>query len=85
MVRTQVYLTKRQHRALKKAAREEGLSMTEMLRRILDTHLEERSGLRSFKKEGVMSFIGLGSSGRRDIAANHDRALDEAARGGALR
>ena len=85
MVRTQVYLTAAQHRALKKEAAAQGISMTELLRRILDAHLRGHRGLESFSKEAVLSFIGLGASGRTDTSGNHDAALDEAFRGDALR
>jgi len=83
MTRTQVYLTPQQHRALKKEAEREGVSMTEVLRRILDQHLlGRRTAGRSPKKDLILSFVGLGESGRTDVAANHDRALDEALRAG---
>lgn len=80
MVRTQVYLTPSQHKALKKEAAREGVSMTEMLRRLIDAHLQRRRGVATFRKEAVMSFIGLGSSGRSDTAERHDEVLDEAFR-----
>lgn len=80
MVRTQVYLTRKQHRALKREAAREGISMTEMLRRFIDAQFEARRGVASFHKEAVMSFIGLGSSGKSDTAEHHDQALDEALR-----
>lgn len=85
MVRTQVYLTPSQHRALKKEAVREGVSMTEMLRRLIDAHLKGRRGVAAFQKEAVMSFIGLGSSGHSDTAEGHDQVLDEAFRDDAIR
>jgi hypothetical protein len=84
MVRTQVYLTVRQHRALRRAAEHEGLSMTEFLRRLVDLHLT-RAAKPHFSKEAVMSFVGLGESGRDDISERHDEALAEAFRGTAVR
>jgi hypothetical protein len=85
MVRTQAYLTPAQHRSLKRDAAREGISMTELLRRIIDAHLKGRRGLTGFPKEAALSFIGLGSSGRSDSAEHHDKALDEAYRAGPLR
>jgi hypothetical protein len=85
MVRTQVYLTPAQHRALRTAARRANLSMTEVLRRILAERLEGKRGLRSFSKEAVLSFVGLGASGSADVAEHHDDALDQAFRDGSLR
>ena len=85
MVRTQVYLTAKQHRALKREAARQGISMTELLRRLIDSQLSGRQGTRSFSKEAVMSFVGLGSSGQTDVSERHDAALDEALRDGSLR
>ncbi|HEX5136911.1 MAG TPA: CopG family transcriptional regulator [Planctomycetota bacterium] len=83
MTRTQVYLTPQQHRALKREAEREGVSMTEVLRRILDQHLlGRRTAGRAPKKDLILSFVCLGESGRTDVSANHDRALDEALRAG---
>lgn len=83
-MRTQVYLTAKQHRALKREAAREGLAMTEMLRRILDQHLFGRRPAPP-AKELVLSFVALGESGRGDVSGNHDRALDEALRAGTPR
>ena len=76
MVRTQVYFTASQHRALRKAARQENVSMTEYLRRLVERHVLGRVGP-GYDKEAVMSFIGLGDSGRRDTSERHDDALEE--------
>lgn len=85
VVRTQVYLTKAQHRALRREARDEGISMTEVLRRLIDRHLEGGGGLGAFAKEDVLAFVGLGESGRDDGSERHDDALDEAFGGRAVR
>ncbi len=85
MVRTQVYLTPAQHRALKKEAARQGVSMTEVLRRLVDAQLHGRRGVLPIGKEAVMSFVGLGKSRRADTSERHDRALDQAFRDGALR
>lgn len=85
MIRTQVYLSEPQHRALKEEARREGISMTEHLRRILSAHFEGHRGIANFSKEDVLSFVGLGASGRTDGSEHHDRALDEALRDGPVR
>jgi hypothetical protein len=85
MVRTQVYLTTEQHRALTTEARREGVSMTERLRRILAAHFEGRWGVAAIAKEDVLSFVGLGASGRAEVSERHDEALDEALRDAPLR
>jgi hypothetical protein len=83
MVRTQMYLTARQHRALRKQAREQGVSMTELLRRILDEHFAERRGLRRFSKDLVHAFFDLGGESpdeRTDVSERHDDVLADALR-----
>ena len=85
MVRTQVYLSASDHRALKREARKGGISMTELVRRIVAQHLSGRLGVAAFPKESVLSFVALGRSGETDTSERHDQALDEAFRGEALR
>jgi hypothetical protein len=85
VVRTQVYLKPTQHRALRRAAARQGVSMTELLRRLVDRYLARPSARPDFTKEEVMSFVGLGETGRSDISEQHDEALQEAFRGQALR
>jgi len=85
MVRTQIYLLAGQHRALRREARREGISMTELVRRIVAAHFSGRRGIASFPKEAVLSFIALGRSGETDISERHDETLDEAFRDRALR
>jgi hypothetical protein len=85
MVRTQVYLPEADHRALRQTAEHEGISMTELVRRIVGAYVAGRRGAASFSKEAVMSFVALGRSGRADGSEQHDQALDEALRAGDLR
>lgn len=40
MVRTQIYLTVNEHKLLKKEASKIGIKLSELIRRILDMHLE---------------------------------------------
>jgi hypothetical protein len=80
MIRTQMYLTPEQHRALKTEARRSGVSMTEQLRRILEAHFRGAAGLTAVSKERILCFVGLGESGRADTAEHHDSALNEALR-----
>ena len=58
--------------------------MTELIRRLV-THQLLRPTRAEYSKEAVMSFVGLGESGRADISERHDEALMEAFRGKALR
>jgi hypothetical protein len=78
MVRTQVCLTDEQHRALRRAAKREGISMTALLRRMLERELLVEATKRDFRKDAIMAFVGLGRSDRSDISENHDEALAEA-------
>ena len=80
MVRTQVYLSEQQHQALRRAAAREGVSMTALLRRIVERELvSEAAGPRP-RKDAMMAFVGLGSVGPDDTSERHDDALDEAFR-----
>lgn len=56
--------------------------MTELVRRVIGEYIEGRRGVSAFSKETVMSFVGLGSSGRPEGSEHHDEALDEAFRAG---
>jgi hypothetical protein len=58
--------------------------MTELVRRLVSRQFV-RPGRPEYSKEAVMSFVGLGESGRADISERHDEALMEAFRGKALR
>lgn len=85
MNRTQIYLPRAHHQALLKEAREAGISMTELVRRIVADHIEGRRGLGSVSKDAVLSFVALGESGHADGSEQHDAILDESLRAGALR
>jgi len=85
MVRTQIYLSKTQHRALKREARAAGVSMTELVRQIVAERVEGKQRVRVHGKEAIMRFIGLGDTGAGNASEDHDRALDEAFRAGDLR
>lgn len=85
MVRTQVYLSVAQHRALKREAKASGISMTELVRQIVADRVEGHRQVRVHAKEAIMRFVGLGDSGISGTSENHDAALDEAFRAGDLR
>ena len=85
MVRTQVYFSEEQHRALRRAAKREGISMTALMRRIVERELLGKFRSEDYAKEAVMAFANLGRSGRSDISENHDEALAEAFRDENLR
>jgi urease accessory protein UreF len=86
MVRTQVYLSEEQHRALRHAARREGVSMTAFLRRMVERELvgqcnqQDCAKDQEYAKDVVMGLADLGRSGRSGISEHHDRALATALR-----
>ena len=85
MVRTQIYLSPTQHRALKREAKAAGISMTELVRRIVAERVEGRQPVRVHDKEAIMRFVGLGDGGTSRTSEDHDSTLDEAFRAGDLR
>jgi hypothetical protein len=85
MVRTQVYFTEEQHLALRHAAEREGISMTALLRKLVERHLRGRTAAPDYSKDAIMSFADLGRSGRTDLSERHDEALAEALRGQSVR
>jgi hypothetical protein len=85
MERTQIYIEASHLRALRREAKEAGVSVTELVRRIVAGHLNDERGVPAFKKEDVLSFVALGKSRHRTVSERHDDALDEAFRAGDLR
>ena len=76
MVRTQVQLTESQARTLRRIARREGVSMSEMVRRAVDqVVVSERMGNRDEIKKRAIAAIGRGHSGIGDLSARHDEYL----------
>ena len=84
MVRTQVYFSEEQHRALRRAAKREGISMTAFLRRMVERELGKFKS-QDYVNEAVRALADLGRSGRSDISENHDEALAEAFRDESVR
>lgn len=80
MVRTQIQLTERQHRALKRWASRQGISLAEAVRRCVDDRLdrEEATAGRADRVREADTVIGKYASGRSDVAAHHDDYLDDA-------
>lgn len=76
-VRTMVYLDQEQLRALKDEAHTSGISLAELLRRIVKRHQDGGSPART-SDEAYMSLVGLGTSGREDVSEDHDRHLGDA-------
>lgn len=80
MVRTQIQLTEDQHRKLRHAARREGVSLAEMVRRCVVRYFREETPAKDELYARAASAIGRFSDqeGRTDVAERHDEYLDEA-------
>jgi hypothetical protein len=80
MVRTVIQLTDQQARRLRAEARDCGVSLAELIRRYVERglteHVADRAELYA-RAAGVIGRFG-DRHGARDLAAEHDRYLDEA-------
>lgn len=75
MVRTQIQLTDEQAARLRRIAAERGVSMAAVIREAVES--VGLGGSDDVRWERAMSAVGCGSSGRGDVAAEHDRHLAE--------
>lgn len=73
----QIYLDQRQDKILRRLAAKEKVSVGELIRRSLDRFLAEIP----LEEDPAMQIIGLGHSGKGDLAARHDYYLAQALRG----
>jgi len=82
MTRTELTLTDEQLRFLRSQAEREGLSVSEVLRRILDPLIPRREEPEvpstEQGRERALRAVGKFASGDHDIAENHDDYLAEA-------
>jgi len=82
MIRTQIQLTEKQARKLRAMAREQGVSLSEMIRRCIEQSLAGPSPGRAEQYVRAAELIGrfIDPKGATDLSAGHDRYLDEALR-----
>jgi len=66
----QIYLDPEVHQHLKEQARAEGISLSELIQRIAKDYLREEAFPKDF-----LAIVGLGQSGKTDIAEKHDEYL----------
>lgn len=79
MVRTQIQLTEEQANALKKIALSRHLSIAELIRQAVDNILKSSTAIdMEERKKRAINAAGRFSSGKRDIAREHDKYLAEA-------
>ena len=76
MVRTQIQLTEKQAKVVRKRAIREGVSMAEIIRRLVDTSVEQDIDLDARKR--AISASGCVRSGLGDLSTRHDDYLAEA-------
>ena len=67
----QIYLEPAQDRALRALARRKGISIAELIRRSIDRYLAELP----VEEDTALRVVGLGRSGRKDLASKHDDYL----------
>jgi hypothetical protein len=78
MIRKQVLLTREQSIILKHLAKQENISVSELIRRSVDHYLQTRRGFsKEERKQQLLSVIGIGESGIIDLGASHDKYLAE--------
>jgi hypothetical protein len=80
MIRTHIQLTEQQARRLRAQARERGVSLAEMIRRLVDRGLTQEAGGRARLYQQAARVVGRfpDTRGARNVARDHDRYLDEA-------
>ena len=79
MVRTQIQLSERQVKALKKLAVQRKVSVAELIRQAVDEQLRAvgQAGPEE-RKQRAIAAAGRYNSGLTDLATNHDKYLAEA-------
>ena len=79
MIRTQVQLTEEQMRKLRQAAREQGVSIAEIIRRCLDRGIGDELADRRGRYARAAGLVGAyrDRDEASDVADEHDRYLDE--------
>jgi len=79
MVRMQIQLEEEQAKRLRQIAREQGRSMSELVRQSVDS-LFRSQGMpnREELKRRALDTVGRFRSGSRDISTHHDRYLEKA-------
>ena len=82
MVRTQIQLTDEQARKLRRRAKQQGISISAMIRRCLDLGLDDQGKDRAGLYERAALLIGRfrDRKGAKDLSASHDRYLEESFR-----
>jgi metal-responsive CopG/Arc/MetJ family transcriptional regulator len=76
MIRMQITLPEEMANQLKAVANQDGISVSELIRRAIDRYLSRSSSIVSDeKREKALSVIGIGNSGLDDLGTNHNEYL----------
>jgi len=79
MVRTQIQLSERQAKVIRKIAVSQHLSMSEVIRRAVDIMIKSTKEIDPEERyKRAIQAVGKFRSGRRDISTKHDIYLTEA-------
>ena len=84
LVKTQVYLTRRQHRELRRGARRLGISLAELVRKLAEGYLDGPVPKRPTPR-AIQGLVKLGRSGVAGTSRGHHAALDELLRSAPVR
>ncbi len=76
--RTMVYLDPEQLEAVRAEAKSRRISIAELIRRLVQEHLERRRMPSSVSPEAYLKIVALGSSGLEDVSEHHDSYLGRA-------
>ena len=77
MIRTQVQLTERQARSLRRLAEQRGVSMAAIVRELVDRTIANVDA-RDDRAARARSAVGRFASGRADTSGEHDAVLGDA-------
>ena len=78
MVRTQIQLTEKQAKAVKKMASAQGVSVAELIRRAVDNIVNSSTTADTEeRKRRALDVVGKFRSGRKNVSKEHDLYLTE--------
>ena len=78
LARTMIYLDAEDHQRLRREAHSLGISLAELLRRLVRGYLQQGGNLPAPNSDALQAIVALGSSGIEDISDHHDRYIGEA-------
>ena len=70
MKRTTIFAEEELFKEIKDISKEENRSLADVIREAMENYINQKR-----QKKKRLSFIGIGNSGRKDIAENHEELL----------